>query len=120
MSISRLKTGAALHALRLRSDLTQTQLAARLQLQQSTISRVEAGELNVSFEDMQRWVAVFDITFADFIDYLANIDFVAKATVTRTNVVLRRPALPDPRIWWDMSHDRLMALIRYAALAALP
>ncbi len=59
--------GARLRRLRKERDLTQTELARQIGIQQSDLSRMEKGEYRVSLDHLFRILAVFDLDVAEFL-----------------------------------------------------
>ncbi len=60
--------GRKLRQLRKERKLTQSQLAKRIGIQQSDLSRMEQGRYRVSLDTLFRILAEFDISLAEFFD----------------------------------------------------
>lgn len=64
--------GPQLRKLRKERKLTQTELAARIGIQQSDLSRMEKGEYRVSLDTLFQILAEFDVSIGDFFDEVAR------------------------------------------------
>jgi len=64
--------GGRIRELRKRCNLTQVELAMRVGIQQSDLSRIENGEYRVSLDTLFRLLRVFDLTIGQFFDQLAT------------------------------------------------
>ena len=62
--------GRKIRKLRKRRKLTQTELAARIGIQQSDLSRMEKGEYRVSLDTLFRILAEFRMGVGEFFDEL--------------------------------------------------
>lgn len=60
--------GPKIRKLRKERKLTQTDLAARIGIQQSDLSRMEKGEYRVSLDTLFRILAEFDVSIGEFFD----------------------------------------------------
>ena len=60
--------GRKIRQLRKEHNLTQTELSARIGIQQSDLSRMEKGEYRVSLDTLFRILAEFQVTMAEFFD----------------------------------------------------
>ena len=60
--------GPKIRQLRKERKLTQTELAARIGIQQSDLSRMEKGEYRVSLDTLFKILAVFDVSISEFFD----------------------------------------------------
>jgi transcriptional regulator with XRE-family HTH domain len=60
--------GRKIRQLRKEHNLTQTELSARIGIQQSDLSRMEKGEYRVSLDTLFRILAEFEVTMAQFFD----------------------------------------------------
>jgi transcriptional regulator with XRE-family HTH domain len=58
--------GRKIRELRKRHKLTQTELAARIGIQQSDLSRMEQGQYRVSLDTLFRILAEFEMSIAEF------------------------------------------------------
>ncbi len=58
--------GRKIRQLRKERKLTQTELAARIGIQQSDLSRMEKGEYRVSLDTLFRILAEFDVSLSEF------------------------------------------------------
>lgn len=86
--------GPRIRKLRRQSKLTQTELASRIGIQQSDLSRMEKGEYRVSLDTLFRILAEFDVSIAEF------FDDVAKESLTPREVQMVRDLkrlAPDAR-----------------------
>jgi transcriptional regulator with XRE-family HTH domain len=52
--------------------MTQKELAARLSLTQSTVSKIEMGEQRIDLIQLREWCEALGITLAVFVDRLEN------------------------------------------------
>lgn len=64
--------GPKIRQLRKERKLTQTELAARISIQQSDLSRMEKGEYRVSLDTLFRILAEFDVSISEFFEDLAK------------------------------------------------
>lgn len=86
--------GPKIRQLRKERKLTQTELAARIAIQQSDLSRMEKGEYRVSLDTLFRILAEFDLSISEFFEDLA------KETMTPRDFQLMRDLqdlAPDAR-----------------------
>lgn len=60
--------GRKIRRLRKERKLTQTELASRIGIQQSDLSRIERGEYRVSLDTLFRMLAEFKVSVAEFFD----------------------------------------------------
>ncbi|MEM6455597.1 MAG: helix-turn-helix transcriptional regulator [Acidobacteriota bacterium] len=60
--------GPRIRKLRKERKLTQTELASRIGIQQSDLSRMEKGEYRVSLDTLFLILAEFDVSIAEFFD----------------------------------------------------
>ena len=60
--------GPKIRQLRKERKLTQTELAARIGIQQSDLSRMEKGEYRVSLDTLFKILAIFDVSISEFFD----------------------------------------------------
>jgi transcriptional regulator with XRE-family HTH domain len=60
--------GPKIRQLRKERKLTQTELASRIGIQQSDLSRMEKGEYRVSLDTLFRILAVFDVSISEFFE----------------------------------------------------
>lgn len=83
--------GPRIRKLRKERKLTQTELASRIGIQQSDLSRMEKGEYRVSLDTLFRILAEFNVGIGEF------FDDVARETLTPRDVQLVRDLkrLPD-------------------------
>ena len=74
--------GPKIRQLRKERKLTQTDLAIRIGIQQSDLSRMEKGEYRVSLDTLFRILAEFNVSIGEF------FDDVSRETLTPTDVEL--------------------------------
>ena len=74
--------GPKIRKLRKERRLTQTELASRIGIQQSDLSRMEKGEYRVSLDTLFKILAEFDVSIGEF------FDDVVKESVTPQDVQL--------------------------------
>lgn len=60
--------GPKIRKLRKHRKLTQTELAERIGIQQSDLSRMEKGEYRISLDTLFKILAEFDLTIGEFFD----------------------------------------------------
>ncbi len=60
--------GPKIRQLRKERKQTQTELASRIGIQQSDLSRMEKGEYRVSLDTLFKILAVFDVSISEFFD----------------------------------------------------
>lgn len=60
--------GPKIRKLRKQRKLTQTELATRIGIQQSDLSRMEKGEYRVSLDNLFKILAEFDVSIGEFFD----------------------------------------------------
>jgi transcriptional regulator with XRE-family HTH domain len=60
--------GRKIRRLRKERKLTQSELASRIGIQQSDLSRIERGEYRVSLDTLFRMLAEFKVSVAEFFD----------------------------------------------------
>lgn len=64
--------GPKIRQLRKERRLTQTELAARIGIQQSDLSRMEKGEYRVSLDTLFRILAEFNVSISEFFEDVAK------------------------------------------------
>ncbi|HEX4953218.1 MAG TPA: helix-turn-helix transcriptional regulator [Thermoanaerobaculia bacterium] len=64
--------GRKIRQLRKARNLTQTELSARIGIQQSDLSRMEKGEYRVSLDTLFRILSEFEMSFGEFFDEMAR------------------------------------------------
>jgi len=64
--------GPKIRQLRKERKLTQTELASRIGIQQSDLSRMEKGEYRVSLDTLFRILAEFNVSIGEFFDDVAE------------------------------------------------
>jgi transcriptional regulator with XRE-family HTH domain len=64
--------GRKIRQLRKARNLTQTELSARIGIQQSDLSRMEKGEYRVSLDTLFRILATFEVSIGEFFDSVAR------------------------------------------------
>jgi transcriptional regulator with XRE-family HTH domain len=64
--------GRKIRQLRKAHNLTQTELSARVGIQQSDLSRMEKGEYRVSLDTLFRILSEFQMSFGEFFDEMAR------------------------------------------------
>ena len=64
--------GRKIRRLRKERHLTQTELSARIGIQQSDLSRMEKGEYRVSLDTLFKILAEFDVSIGEFFDDVAK------------------------------------------------
>jgi transcriptional regulator with XRE-family HTH domain len=64
--------GRRIRRLRKERRLTQTELSARIGVQQSDLSRMEKGEYRVSLDTLFKILAEFDVGIGEFFDDMAR------------------------------------------------
>jgi transcriptional regulator with XRE-family HTH domain len=52
--------------------MTQKELATRLSMTQSAVSKIEMGEQRIDVIQLREWCEALGITLADFVDSLEN------------------------------------------------
>ncbi len=67
--------GQKIRELRKQRKLTQTEVAARIGIQQSDLSRMEKGEYRVSLDTLFRILAEFNMSMAEFFDEMSRESF---------------------------------------------
>ena len=67
--------GGKIRQLRKERKLTQNELAARIGVQQSDLSRMEKGEYRVSLDTLFKILAEFDVGIGEFFDDFARSSF---------------------------------------------
>lgn len=67
--------GRKIRQLRKQHKLTQTELAGRIGIHQSDLSRMEKGEYRVSLDTLFRILAEFDMGIGEFFDEIARTSF---------------------------------------------
>lgn len=67
--------GRKIRRLRKERKLTQSELASRIGIQQSDLSRMEKGEYRVSLDTLFKILAEFDISIGEFFDEMAQDTF---------------------------------------------
>ena len=70
--------GRKIRRLRKEHNLTQTELSARIGIQQSDLSRMEKGEYRVSLDTLFRILAEFDVTMGEFFDDAADTELPSR------------------------------------------
>lgn len=76
--------GPKIRSLRKERKLTQTELASRIGIQQSDLSRMEKGEYRVSLDTLFKILAEFNVSISEF------FDDVAKSSMTPRDVQMMR------------------------------
>ncbi len=64
--------GRKIRQLRKEHNLTQTELSARIGIQQSDLSRMEKGEYRVSLDALFRILSEFQVSIGEFFDSMAK------------------------------------------------
>ena len=64
--------GRKIRRLRKEQNLTQTELSARIGIQQSDLSRMEKGEYRVSLDTLFRILTEFDLSMSEFFEDAAD------------------------------------------------
>lgn len=84
--------GPKIRQLRKERKLTQTDLASRIDIQQSDLSRMEKGEYRVSLDTLFKILAEFNVSISEF------FDDVAKESLTPRDVQMVKDLkrLPSP------------------------
>ncbi len=67
--------GGKIREMRKERRLTQSELAARIGVQQSDLSRMEKGEYRVSLDTLFKILAEFDVGIGEFFDEVARTTF---------------------------------------------
>lgn len=70
--------GHKIRQLRKQRRLTQTELAGRIGIQQSDLSRMEKGEYRVSLDTLFRILGEFDMGIGEFFDEMAKESFTPR------------------------------------------
>lgn len=70
--------GPKIRKIRKERKLTQTDLATRIGIQQSDLSRMEKGEYRVSLDTLFRILAEFDVSISEFFDDVAQEDITPR------------------------------------------
>ena len=70
--------GGKIRKLRKEHKLTQNELAQRIGVQQSDLSRMEKGEYRVSLDTLFRILAEFKLSLGEFFDELASESFTPR------------------------------------------
>jgi len=70
--------GRKIRELRKEHKLTQTELSARVGIQQSDLSRMEKGEYRVSLDTLFRILAEFKLSMGEFFDEMASESFTPR------------------------------------------
>lgn len=70
--------GPKIRQLRKERKLTQTELASRIGIQQSDLSRMEKGEYRVSLDTLFRILAEFNVSISEFFDDVAKESFTPR------------------------------------------
>jgi transcriptional regulator with XRE-family HTH domain len=70
--------GKRIRRLRKERRLTQTELSARVGIQQSDLSRMEKGEYRVSLDTLFRILAEFDVSIGEFFDDVVKDTFTPR------------------------------------------
>lgn len=70
--------GHRIRQLRKQRRLTQTELAGRIGIQQSDLSRMEKGEYRVSLDTLFRILGEFNMSIGEFFDQMAKESFTPK------------------------------------------
>ena len=55
------------------AGMTQKELAARLSMTQSAVSKIEMGEQRIDVIQLREWCEALGITLASFVDSLENV-----------------------------------------------
>lgn len=67
--------GGKIREMRKERRLTQSELASRIGVQQSDLSRMEKGEYRVSLDTLFKILAEFDVGIGEFFDEVARTNF---------------------------------------------
>jgi transcriptional regulator with XRE-family HTH domain len=78
--------GRKIRQLRKEQKLTQTELAARIGVQQSDLSRMEKGEYRVSLDTLFRILAEFKMSIGEFFDDLNRESITPRDLSTMRNL----------------------------------
>jgi transcriptional regulator with XRE-family HTH domain len=70
--------GPRIRKIRKERKLTQTELASRIGIQQSDLSRMEKGEYRVSLDTLFKILAEFDVSISEFFDDVAKEDMTPR------------------------------------------
>jgi transcriptional regulator with XRE-family HTH domain len=70
--------GRKIRRLRKERRLTQTELSARIGIQQSDLSRMEKGEYRVSLDTLFKILAEFDVSIGEFFDDVTKETFTPR------------------------------------------
>jgi len=65
------------------TGVTQKELAARLSMTQSAVSKIEMGEQRIDLIQLRRWCEALGITLADFVDNFESALRVKSRPTTR-------------------------------------
>jgi transcriptional regulator with XRE-family HTH domain len=65
------------------TGVTQKELAARLSITQSAVSKIEMGEQRIDVIQLRQWCEALGITLADFVDTFDNALRVKSRAITR-------------------------------------
>lgn len=84
--------GGKIRQLRKQRKLTQTELSARIGIQQSDLSRMEKGEYRVSLDALFKILAEFEMSMGEFFDEVNKESITPKDTQ-----VLRQIRSLDPQ-----------------------
>jgi len=88
--------GPKIRKMRKERKLTQTDLAARIGIQQSDLSRMEKGEYRVSLDTLFLILAEFNVSISEFFDGVNKESLTPKdAQIVRNQKHLHSDALPD-------------------------
>lgn len=71
---------------RLMRDFSVKEMATKLQVDESTYSRLERGEINISARRLNQLLVVFDMNY----DFLLNIETILLQMGTSTNTSLNQ------------------------------
>jgi transcriptional regulator with XRE-family HTH domain len=99
--------GRKIRRLRKERKLTQNELASRIGIQQSDLSRMEKGEYRVSLDTLFKILAEFDISIGEFFDEMAKDTFTPQdVTLVREFRSLDREDQDEVRdfIQWKRHH----------------
>ena len=84
--------GRKIRRLRKERRLTQTELSARIGIQQSDLSRMEKGEYRVSLDTLFKILAEFDVSIGEFFDDVARESFTPREVKMVREFKTREPA----------------------------
>lgn len=62
--------GSRIQVLRMQSELTQVELAAKAKIHRSYLASVETGERNISLDSLEKIIKALDIDYKSFFYYM--------------------------------------------------